>query len=257
MGKRFTVLMISILVAVVVEALVVVVFNATGGIQGDSMINRLAELLGGNIMAGGYVQAMEYVAFVWGLLEINATNKVLKKEMSYLDYEVLPGGDYTVIGSNEVNQIRVKVTNYIQQKKDEYPDLDFFLLNMIKRVTTKFGASSSVAEAMEIVSSQSQINLLKAESNQTAIRYTAWVIPTIGFIGTVLGISSALSIADSGDTNLITSTLGVAFDTTLVALIISVPLMWSINKLQEHTERLHTSIQEYVIENLINRINVY
>lgn len=256
MGSKLNRVIISVVLAIVIEGLMVAIFFATGGIEGEGIANRLAELFGGNFMAGGYVQALEYIGFFWGILEINAQMKILRKEKSYLDYQVLPDEEHAIIGATEVNQIRMRVTNYLQQKRSEYPDQEFFLLKMVKNVATKFRSNYSVTEAMEIVNSQSQINVLKAESDQSNIRYAAWVIPTVGFIGTVLGISQALGIADSGDTNLITSTLGVAFDTTLVALILSVVLMYMIHQLQEQTDKLHTSIQEYVMENLINRIDV-
>ena len=60
---------------------------------------------------------------------------------------------------------------------------------------------------IEIISIQSEINKERSESDQSNIRYLTWVIPSIGFIGTVLGISGALSIAASGDMDVITSTL--------------------------------------------------
>jgi len=56
--------------------------------------------------------------------------------------------------------------------------------------------------------------------------------------------------------DLITSTLALAFDTTLIALILSLVLMLLIYQLQEDTEHLHSDIEEYVVERFINRIDV-
>ncbi len=61
-------------------------------------------------------------------------------------------------------------------------------------------------------------------------------------------------VANSGDMNIITSTLGVAFDTTLISLILSIIIMWFFHGLQEKTDNLHATIKEYVMENLVNRI---
>ena len=241
--------------ALITETLMVGIFYGTGGEKGDATLNRLAVLFGGNLMKGGYIQLLEYVCFFWGMAEVVYLSRLNKKEYGYLDAEVLPMEEHAVINPRDVNQIRMKVSNYLQHKKDSHPNQNFYLLNMIKRVTTKFRNNQSVSEAMEIVTSQSQVNILKAESMQSFIRYTAWAVPTIGFIGTILGISEALAIADSGETSLITSTLGIAFDTTLVALVLSVILMWMIHNLQEQTENLHANVQEFITENLINRIN--
>jgi chemotaxis protein MotA len=75
-------------------------------------------------------------------------------------------------------------------------------------------------------------------------------------VGTVLGISQALIIANSGDMEKITALLGVAFDTTLVALLLSIVIMWYVHQLQEETDRFHSDLKEFVIENLINKIEV-
>jgi chemotaxis protein MotA len=83
-----------------------------------------------------------------------------------------------------------------------------------------------------------------------------WVIPSIGFVGTVIGISQALIIANSGDMEKITSLLGVAFDTTLVALVLSIIIMWFVHQLQEESDRFHSDLKEFVIDNLINKIEI-
>jgi biopolymer transport protein ExbB/TolQ len=50
--------------------------------------------------------------------------------------------------------------------------------------------------------------------------YLVWVIPTLGFIGTVVGISLALMEVNPEAPNLrqLTASLGISFYTTLVAL---------------------------------------
>lgn len=70
----------------------------------------------------------------------------------------------------------------------------------------------------------------------TPVNYILWALPTLGFIGTVTGISSAIADAYLVAENIdpigqgeaikwVTSLLGVAFDTTFVALVCSLPLM--------------------------------
>ena len=81
-------------------------------------------------------------------------------------------------------------------------------------------------------------------------RYINWAIPILGFIGTVLGISLAAdgiqSIIGSNQnfsqlsTNLgqAISPLGIAFDTTLIALSLSVLLMLFQTVLQKWEDNL-------------------
>ena len=84
----------------------------------------------------------------------------------------------------------------------------------------------------------------KSQDSYNVPRYINWAIPILGFIGTVLGIS----LAADGIQNIISnqsslsqfsselgqaiSPLGIAFDTTLIALSLSVFLMWIQTMLQ-------------------------
>ena len=86
---------------------------------------------------------------------------------------------------------------------------------------------------------ESEANRL--ESELSMIRYIAWAIPAIGFIGTVRGIGDALAQADKavqGDIAGVTESLGVAFNSTLVALLLSILLMFLVHQLQSFQERL-------------------
>ena len=89
---------------------------------------------------------------------------------------------------------------------------------------------------MDVVKVQSEINLNYLDTSFSIIRYLAWSIPSIGFIGTVMGISGALGHVDqaaAGDLSAVTSLLGTAFDTTLVALLLSILLMFRIHRVQQ------------------------
>ncbi|MCK7511244.1 MAG: MotA/TolQ/ExbB proton channel family protein [Desulfobacterales bacterium] len=62
----------------------------------------------------------------------------------------------------------------------------------------------------------------RLESELSMIRYIAWAIPSIGFLGTVRGIGDALNQAHQaieGDIFGVTRSLGVAFNSTLIALL--------------------------------------
>ena len=68
----------------------------------------------------------------------------------------------------------------------------------------------------------------RLDSELSMVRYIAWAIPSIGFIGTVRGIGDALGQAYKaveGDIAGVTASLGVAFNSTFVALVISIIIM--------------------------------
>jgi biopolymer transport protein ExbB/TolQ len=97
----------------------------------------------------------------------------------------------------------------------------------------------------------------RLESELSMIRYIAWAIPSIGFIGTVRGIGAALGEAHKaveGDIAGVTENLGIAFNSTFVALVISIVLMFLVHQLQLLQERLVFESQTYVDHNLIRHM---
>jgi biopolymer transport protein ExbB/TolQ len=90
------------------------------------------------------------------------------------------------------------------------------------------------------------------------VRYIAWAIPSIGFIGTVRGIGDALGQAHKaieGDIFDVTKSLGVAFNSTLIALLISIALMFLLHQLQLLQERYVLDTEAYCEENLTRHLH--
>ena len=99
---------------------------------------------------------------------------------------------------------------------------------------------------------------VRLEAENSMVRYLIWAIPSIGFIGTVRGIGHALSQADkalAGDIAGMTDSIGVAFNSTFVALVISIGLMFLLHQLQRLQDGLLVDTQEYCDKFLLNRIS--
>jgi len=89
------------------------------------------------------------------------------------------------------------------------------------------------------------------------IRFLVWVIPTTGFVGTVIGISIALEgMQDPKNIafDKVTSGLAVAFYTTILALLLSAILVFLQNIVQRKEESTLNRAANYCLKNLINRI---
>jgi biopolymer transport protein ExbB/TolQ len=73
----------------------------------------------------------------------------------------------------------------------------------------------------------------------------------------VRGIGSALAQAHravEGDITGVTQSLGVAFNSTFIALVLSIILMFFIHQLQLRQERLILDADSYCQQNLINKL---
>jgi biopolymer transport protein ExbB/TolQ len=91
-------------------------------------------------------------------------------------------------------------------------------------------------------------------------RFMVWAIPILGFIGTVWGISNGIAHFSDAMTNtnsvtdvssmlkenlpLVTNSLATAFDTTLLALLLSIPLMMFMLTLEKEEEAYLIDLDE-------------
>lgn len=97
----------------------------------------------------------------------------------------------------------------------------------------------------------------RLDSELSMIRYIAWAIPSIGFLGTVRGIGQALGQAHKaveGDIAGVTQSLGVAFNSTFVALLISIVVMFLLHQLQLSQERLVLDTEDYCDNRLVRNL---
>lgn len=111
---------------------------------------------------------------------------------------------------------------------------------------------------------EDQLMFLWRRHNESYLlpRYINYATPVLGFIGTVLGISLAadgirgIIASDSGLSGLSTelgdaiSPLGIAFDTTLIALSLSVGLALLLALVQRGEERTLTILERYLRDNI-------
>ena len=101
---------------------------------------------------------------------------------------------------------------------------------------------------------------LAVQQSYSLPKVLLWAIPLLGFIGTVLGMSNAVGSFDqvlgnadnveglkNGLTQ-VTSGLGTAFDTTYLALVISVIFAFPLNSVERREERLLNQIDGFVRE---------
>jgi len=123
----------------------------------------------------------------------------------------------------------------------------------------RFEATNNVQNAADVIDSNIESTGMKLESENSMIRYLIWSIPSIGFVGTVRGIGTALAEADealAGNIASMTENLGIAFNSTLVALMLSIGLTLVLHLLQGLQDRLVIDIEEYCDKYLVKRLAI-
>ncbi len=144
---------------------------------------------------------------------------------------------------------------------------DSYLVNRVVRGLEHFRVRNSASEVSTILASQAEIDTTTVVSSYTMTKVFIWAIPILGFIGTVIGISAAVggfsgSLEGTDDVaklkeslNGVTGGLATAFDTTLVALVMSLLVKFPTSSLQKQEEGFLNGIDEYCNENLLKRLD--
>ena len=126
--------------------------------------------------------------------------------------------------------------------------------------------SPSATQLMEVNREASALDQEQMAGRFTLTRYILYLLPVIGFIGTVEGISKALmeisrvlpmvKDLDGFLNNLthVTSALQIAFDSTLLALFLSAALMLVQTLVFRRSEELLARIDRWVVEHLLPRV---
>ena len=200
------------------------------------------------------IQNAMWLAFFIGLGECFLHTRSANLEEDQIKRHYLPEDDSTVLkAGDDLADI------YRTVKASRYRDRAF-LPRVVERCILQYNMSKSVDQTNSLLNSSMEMFMHEIDLRYNMIRYITWLIPSLGFIGTVLGIMLALQYAgdtaNQGDDLLfqVAGRLGVAFTTTLVALVMAAVLVLIQNIVQAREERALNKSGQYCLDNLINRL---
>jgi len=196
----------------------------------------------------------EIVCWIWAilLLAIKLRRLALENRMMGLDYLGLGKGEQV---ARENALARLGDVEGALGEKPEWRER--VLPNVILAALHRFHITGSVPDAAQSVKERADVTASEFEADLSLVRFIAWAIPAIGFIGTVRGIGKALSqagMAIQGDITGVVDALGLAFNSTLVALVISIPLMFLLYLVQGWQDKLFVDLQGYCDAHVIARL---
>lgn len=196
------------------------------------------------------IQSLMWLVFFIGLGECFIRYRAIQKEVGHIQ------GNYL-----ELSKPRLKTNDItaIHLKMQIMSNGTAYLPRLIYRVSQTLLMSSSIDSATANLNANADLYAHTIDIRYTVIRYLTWLIPTLGFLGTCIGIALALNFAagaDMEDPNLLSklsANLGVAFYTTFLALLQSAVLVLFMNILQAKEEIGLNVAQQYCLDNLIGR----
>ncbi|GAA0351637.1 hypothetical protein GCM10009092_15050 [Bowmanella denitrificans] len=189
-----------------------------------------------------------FILMLWACSIMAFKAMQLQKERRMLDRHWLPTEQGTTILPTDA----VDLSRPLQSLPEQQQQL--LVPRTLLTALQRFGATGDVAASAEAIKEQCDTESDRLDSELSLVRYIAWAIPSIGFIGTVRGIGDALGQAHKaieGDITGVTQALGVAFNSTFIALLISIFIMFVSHQLQLQQERVVTQTKRYTDEHLL------
>jgi biopolymer transport protein ExbB/TolQ len=198
------------------------------------------------------IQNFMHILFFIGLGELFVRWRVGTRELNFLKQQYLPEDEATVLQFADLGPVRRHVSRSFDGEHG-------FLPSLIDLSILQFQASRSVDQTVVVMNNALELIAHRVDLRYGLIRFIAWMVPTVGFIGTVYGLGASLYEAGQQvniDVQTTARTLGVGFDCTMVALMESAVLVFIMHLVQEKEETSVNLAGGYVLRNLINRLYV-
>jgi biopolymer transport protein ExbB/TolQ len=169
------------------------------------------------------VEQAEIVLFVCGVLALAVKLLGWMRERAALARAPLPGWNGRAVSVSEAGKLREQIAeqpglNTTWLGRRLHSALDFL---------TKRGSAAQLDDQLRTLADNDAVELVGSYS---LVRFITWAIPILGFLGTVVGITAAVAgvtpevLEQSLDG--VTSGLATAFDTTALALVLTMVLMF-------------------------------
>jgi biopolymer transport protein ExbB/TolQ len=202
------------------------------------------------------VQNAMWISFSIALGELFVRMQAARGEFKQISLHLLPEDPRIVLQAQDLGEIYRNLRRYpnFQQR---------FLPRLVDRCILQFQASHSSEQSASLLNSSLEMFLHEVDLRYGMLRYICWFIPSLGFIGTVVGIGRALAFAGEKANvqnpdllTIVTGRLAVSFDGTFLALVMASILLFLQHVVQSKEEHALNLAGQYCLDNLINRLYV-
>jgi biopolymer transport protein ExbB/TolQ len=204
--------------------------------------------------AGHWINYVETVAFFVALSALVLKAFDVARQLASVDDAVLspaPVGGQT---PDDCSALLDDVSHSENQNGEGY--LTRRLRTALAFVARK-GSPDTLDEEIKYLS---DVDAAHAAQSYGLIKIIIWAIPILGFLGTVIGITIAIASLQPEQLEQslpeVTGGLGVAFDTTALALGLSMVLMFVQYVVDKYEQRLLASVDRRMTEELVGRFRV-
>jgi biopolymer transport protein ExbB/TolQ len=200
-----------------------------------------------------YEQEAEIILMLWAMAIMGYKAAGAARERALLEKDLIPLSE----GESILPEDAQEYARPLETLSGDARDL--LLPRAMLTALHRFRSTRNIQDVSTAIRNVCETEAERMDSELSLVRYIAWAIPSIGFIGTVRGIGDAMSQAHravEGDVAGVTESLGVAFNSTLIALLLSIVLMFLLHRLQQFQERLVLDTQNYCERRLMRHLRI-
>jgi len=192
-----------------------------------------------------------FILMLWAISLMGYKSLTSLRERKILEMDLIPVNQGTSILPEDTREYSRPIQALPENQQS------YLLPRALLTALHRFRSTRNIQDVSNSVRAICESESERLDSELSMIRYIAWAIPSIGFLGTVRGIGQALGQAHKavqGDIAGVTQSLGVAFNSTFVALLISIVVMFLMHYLQLTQERIVLDTEEYCDNRLIQHL---
>ena len=203
------------------------------------------------VVVKDFEQECCFILMLWAFSLMGYKTMLSSRERKILQMDLIPINQGTSILPEDAREF----SRPIQALPDNQQG--YLLPRALLTALHRFRSTRNIQDVSSAIRAICESESERLDSELSMIRYITWAIPSIGFLGTVRGIGQALSQAHKavqGDIAAVTQALGVAFNSTFVALLISIIVMFLMHQLQLAQERQVLDAEDYCDNRLISHL---
>jgi hypothetical protein len=213
----------------------------------------------GLINQRGPIQWLELAAFYVVALFVFLKSKLINSQIKHIYDDTAKVRGVNMDNVEELQQMRKRI-------QESGADTESILLGRLDRGLGLWLSTKDVGRVTGWIGSENSRDAVASDMTYTLARTMMWLIPILGFIGTVQGLGSAVGgfanflkgaaelTAIKGAIANVTIGLGVAFDTTFLALMLVTFVQFPLTSVMRRESTLLAEIDIYLDEHFISRL---
>ena len=219
----------------------------------------ILKYINGLVNQRGPIQWLELLSFFVIVFFVFQKNKILKKQILHIADDTAQLHGVNMESEEELQGLRKRIQETGGDKKS-------ILLSRLDRALGLWVATKDLGRVSGWIGAEASRDNAMSDMTFTIARLMMWVIPILGFIGTVQGLGAAVGgFADflSGSAELsaikgaiaqVTISLGVAFDTTFLALMLVTFVQFPLTSLMRREGAFMAEVDIYLDEHFVRRL---